>query len=84
LIIDREEATDAAKASAFQIKAQGLLPGGVGRAVELWLRRLVAVTVSTLKALTSSAATTSFNLSFSHLAMGTGKHGKLYTLPMLV
>jgi hypothetical protein len=62
----------------------GLYPRLFGMAIELWFGCVMAVAVAALKALTSGAVMTSFNLSFGAVAVGTFKHKHLYIVPMLV
>src|ERR1700759_66571 len=78
LMIDTEQAPDAAKAVAFEVELERRLFRFVIIAERLRLRRVLTATLLALKTLTSRARKPSFDLARSVSAMGTSNHVKGY------
>lgn len=62
LVVDREDAPDAAEVRAFEVEAHGLALGLVGVAERLRVRRVDALTLPALVALAASLGVAGFSL----------------------
>ncbi len=82
-MIDREQASDAAKAIALKIEFERHLFGLLIVAERTRCRGVLATTQLALEALASGAVKACFDLLLGSLAIRTGKHVKLYNIVRL-
>ena len=79
-MVDREEASDAAEAVAFEVELERRLPRLVVVAERVGPGRVLAAARLALKALTAGAVEAGFNLPLRALTVGTLMHVKAYNI----